>query len=108
MSVADLNALGEELLATAHTAKSGRASTTVRGHADKLRETLIALTAGQALSDHESPGEATLQVLRGSVRLTVAGEDDLPLTDGQLADIPLVRHGLVADEDSVVLLTVGR
>ncbi|WP_448221784.1 hypothetical protein [Gordonia iterans] len=33
---------------------------------------LFALAAGQVLHDHERPGEATLQVLRGDVLLTVA------------------------------------
>lgn len=108
MSVTDLNALGDELLTQAHQSASGRASTTVRGHADRLRETVIALAAGRELSDHESPGEATLQVLRGEVRLTVPdGSSELALRAGHRADIPDVRHGLTADTDAVILLTVA-
>ena len=42
------------------------------GHDHRLRQTLIALTAGQELAEHESPGEATLYVLAGAVRLTTA------------------------------------
>lgn len=108
MTVTNLPALCDELLATARTAHSGRAARTVRGHADRLRDTVIALTAGSELSDHESPGEATLQVLSGSVRLTVPGSPDaVTLTAGDLADLPPIRHGLAADTDSVVLLTVA-
>ena len=66
---------------------------------------MIALLAGQSLEEHESPGEATLQVLRGRVRL-VAGEASQDLETGRLAAIPPARHALEAPEDSVVLLTV--
>ncbi|WP_448221766.1 cupin [Gordonia iterans] len=108
MSVVDLNSLSEELLGQARAASSGRASATVRGHGDRFRETVIALAAGQVLHDHESPGEATLQVLRGDVRLTAPGSDDeVALRAGQRADIPPIRHGLAADSDAVVLLTVA-
>jgi quercetin dioxygenase-like cupin family protein len=34
---------------------------------------VLALDAGSSLDEHESPGEATIQVLRGQIRLT-AGE----------------------------------
>ena len=39
------------------------------GHEHVLRQTLIALTAGQKLDEHENPGEATVHVLHGRVRL---------------------------------------
>lgn len=42
------------------------------GHERSLRQTLIALRADARLDDHESPGDATLQVLAGRVLLTVA------------------------------------
>ena len=101
-----LSDLSDQLLATAHAEHSGRAATTLHGgrhHA--LRQTVIALTAGSKLSDHESPGEATLQVLRGAVRLT-ADSEEWSGGPGDLVVIPPERHGLTADEDSVVLLTV--
>ncbi len=34
-----------------------------------LRQPLTALTAGQKLDEHENPGEATVHVLHGRVRL---------------------------------------
>lgn len=113
MTTNNLFTLSDGLLAQAHEAPAGRASFTVRGHGDRLRETVIALVAGQALNDHESPGEATLQVLRGDVRITVPGGADPDvageeaLREGDRTDIPPVRHGLTADTDAVVLLTVA-
>ncbi|EGD55139.1 cupin [Gordonia neofelifaecis] len=107
MSSVSLPEVVEELLAEAREASSGRAGRTVRGHSDhRLRQTVIALRAGAELSDHESPGEATLQVLAGRVRLTCEA-GDWEGSAGALTDIPLVRHGLLADDDSAVLLTVA-
>ncbi|MFC0313961.1 cupin [Gordonia phosphorivorans] len=109
MTLTNLSELSDELLSAAHSARSGRSARTVRGHSDhRLRHTVIALAAGHDLADHESPGEATLQVLVGTVRLTVPDDpDELELHTGDLVDIPRVRHGLSADTDAVVLLTVA-
>jgi quercetin dioxygenase-like cupin family protein len=72
-----------------------------------LRQTAIALMDGSTLSDHENPGEATLQVLVGRVRLTwSAGSVDLD-TGGHVV-IPHERHGLLALTDAVVLLTAAK
>lgn len=107
MTATSLTALADELLVEARTHSSGRSARTVRGHSEhSLRHTVIALTAGSHLSDHESPGEATLQVLRGVVRLTCDG-GEWTGAEGDLTDIPDVRHGLIADTDSAVLLTVA-
>ena len=76
------------------------------GREHDLRQTLIALTAGRALGEHEAPGEATLQVLSGRVRLH-AGEDSWEGGDGDYLIIPPVRHDLEAVTDAVVLLTVA-
>ncbi|ALG85639.1 hypothetical protein [Gordonia phthalatica] len=107
MTDVNLTELTAELLDEARAAKSGRAAQTVRGHTEhRLRHTVIALTGGSELADHESPGEATLQVLSGSVRIT-APDGEWSGAAGALVDIPPVRHGLIADEDSAVLLTVA-
>ena len=106
MESTSLSTLTDELLELAHAAGSGRASRTVHGGTDHaLRQTVLALTAGRALAEHESPGEATLQVLRGRLRLTVDGES-WDGGAGELVTIPPARHGLTALEDSVGLLTV--
>ena len=101
-----LNDLAEEQLAAARTASSGRAAHTLHGgHDHLLRQTVIALAAGRDLAEHESPGQATLQVLRGRVRVRTA-DDEWRGAPGDLLIIPAQRHSLHADEDSVVLLTV--
>jgi quercetin dioxygenase-like cupin family protein len=77
------------------------------GHEHALRQTVIALTAGSALDEHENPGEATIQVLRGRVRLT-AGHVDWEGRTGDMLVVPDARHALQAIEDSAVLLTVSK
>ncbi len=59
----DLTALAEDHLAKARDSHAGRAAHTVDGgHGHALRQTVIALAAGHALAEHDSPGEAPLQV----------------------------------------------
>jgi quercetin dioxygenase-like cupin family protein len=106
MEPVSLSALAEDHLRRARKEASGRSAHTVfGGHDHRLRQTVIALRAGQSLEEHESPGEATLQVLVGRVVL-VAGATSQELVSGALAPIPPDRHALEAPEDSVVLLTV--
>lgn len=104
--VVSLTQLAQELLASAREAHSGRAARTLHGKSDgALRQTMIALAAGHALGEHESPGEATLQVLAGRVRLG-AGDESWEAPAGSYLIIPPMRHDLTALEDSVVQLTV--
>ena len=106
MDVVSLKTLCDEQLAAAAAAPAGRAARTVYGgHERKLRQTALALGAGRRLDDHESPGEATLLVLRGRVRLGTATET-AECGEGEYLVIPLERHNLEALQDSVVLLTV--
>jgi quercetin dioxygenase-like cupin family protein len=102
----DLAEVAAAELTTAREASAGRAARTLHGgrhHA--LRQTVVALRDGAALDDHESPGEATLQVLYGRVRLT-SPAGDVEAATGDLLVIPPTRHGLLALEDAAVLLTV--
>lgn len=106
MESISLTQLADEQLEAARSARAGRAAHTVHGgHDHLLRQTVIAMTAGTELAEHNSPGQATLQVLRGRVRVSTAG-DSWEGGPGDLLVIPLERHGLHADEESVVLLTV--
>lgn len=106
MEKISLTALAREHLETARATGSGRSAHTVYGgHEHALRQTLIALTGGSDLHEHESPGEATLQVVTGRVRLSTE-EAGWEGSAGDNIVIPRTRHGLHAIEDSVVLLTV--
>ncbi|WP_250572537.1 cupin domain-containing protein [Nonomuraea sediminis] len=71
-----------------------------------MRQTLLAIAAGHGLDEHESPGEATLQVLHGRVRLA-SGHHTWEGKAGDFLVIPPERHSLTAIDDSAVLLTVA-
>ncbi|WP_254813117.1 cupin [Streptomyces cavourensis] len=99
----DLNALADEHLTAARASAHGR-SAHLLIQEPPLRQTVIALTSGSALDEHNAPPAASLLVLRGTVRLTaVSGDAELPA--GTLHPIPQERHGLLALQDAVVLLT---
>ena len=102
----DLEQLADELLERARAESSGRAGRTLPHPVDGLRQTVIALTGGASLDEHESPGSASLMVLRGRARLA-AGADVIALGTHQLVPIPDRRHSLHAEEDAVVLLSVA-
>jgi quercetin dioxygenase-like cupin family protein len=108
MDTSSLHSLAEKHLAAAREASSGRSAHTVYGGHDRtLRQTVIALAAGQRLDEHENPGEATLHVLLGRVRM-VAGDDRAEAGAGDLIVVPQARHHLEALADSAVLLTVAK
>ncbi|OLT36537.1 LuxR family transcriptional regulator [Actinomadura sp. CNU-125] len=108
MQKLSLDAQARNLLTRASASSSGRAAETVYGgHEHVLRQTLIALTAGTGMSEHENPGEATVLVRAGRVRLT-SGDDAWDGIAGDLLIVPGARHALEAIEDSVVLLTVAK
>ncbi|HEX5878814.1 MAG TPA: YhjD/YihY/BrkB family envelope integrity protein [Actinomycetota bacterium] len=108
MEKLSLDALAREQMKAATAAPAGRSARTVYGgHEHVLRQTLMALTAGASMSEHENPGEATVHVLHGRVRLVadgVAWEG----RDGDLLIVPQAPHTLHALEDAAVLLTVAK
>lgn len=108
MNKLSLDALAREQMTQATTTGSGRSAETVYGgHEHALRQTLIAMTAGSTQTEHENPGEATVYVLQGRVRLA-AGDTSWEGRRGDLLIVPPARHELQAVEDSVVLLTVAK
>ncbi len=105
--VIDLQEAAAALLSEARTAKSGRAGRTLNpGAGAHLKQALLALTKGAVLADHESPGEATLQVITGHVHLSAADEVT-DLNTGGWTRIPPLRHGVEAITDTVLLITVA-
>ncbi|MEV4143463.1 cupin domain-containing protein [Amycolatopsis sp. NPDC049691] len=108
MEKSSLTDLVQQQLAGARASSSGRSAHTVYGgHGQVLRHTLLALAAGFSLDEHDNPGEATVLVLHGRVRL-IAGTTGGEGRPGELLIVPRARHSLAALEDSVVLLTVAK
>jgi len=103
-----LDAIAREQLERAKGASSGRSSSTVfGGHEQVLRQTVVALREGSSLTEHNSPGEATIIVLSGRVRLS-AGSTSWEGRKGDLLVIPPERHSLEALKDTVVVLTTAK
>ena len=101
-----LTALAREQLELALAASSGRSAHTVFGGSEhRLRQTLIALASGRMLDEHSNPGDATVHVLHGRVRLS-SGDDSWEAATGHLIAVPDAAHSLAALEDAVILLTV--
>lgn len=108
MQKISLEALARQQIDVAATAGGGHAADTVYGgHEKVLRQTVIGMIAHAVLAEHANPGEATVQVLHGRVRLT-AGDLSWEGRAGDLLIVPDARHSLQALEDSAVLLTVAK
>ena len=103
-----LTALADGLLSYALSASSRRGMRTVDGGRPHLPyQTLIALARGQRVDEHDNPGAATVQVLRGRVRVTV-GDDTTDGSPGQLLIMTGDQHMVTALDDAVVLLTAAK
>lgn len=72
-------------------------------HDGPLRQTVIALTKGVCLAEHNSPPAASIQMIQGAVRVT--GEEPVVLETGSVEALTHHRHAVEALEDSVFLLT---
>lgn len=107
MDKCSLQAKARELGEKASASKSGRAADTVfGGHEKRLRQTVIALREGAKLAEHESPGEATLLVISGRLRL-IAGETSWSGREWDFLVIPNTSHSVEAETDTVFVLTVA-
>ena len=103
----NLQAKARELAHKAAESSSGRAADTVfGGHEKRMRQTVIALRAGAAMAEHLSPGEATLLVINGRLRL-VAGETTWHGREWDFLVIPNAPHSVEADTDTTFVLTVA-
>jgi len=108
MDTISLETVARQQLTNAATAGGGHTAETVFGGREKvLRQTVIGMLEGSNLSEHENPGEATVYVLHGRVRLST---DEL-FWEGGTGDLiiaPAARHSLEALEHSAILLTVAK
>ncbi|MQY29717.1 cupin domain-containing protein [Nocardia aurantia] len=108
MDKKSLTAVARQQLKLAAGASSGRSSQTLYGgHTHSLRQTVIALTAGQSLAEHDTPGEATLQVISGTLIL-ISGANEWKGSPGDLLVLPAARHSVKALDDVAFLLTVAK
>ena len=108
MQKISLDALARQQMKLAATAGGGHTADTVYGgHEKVLRQTVIGMVGGAHLAEHANPGEATVLVLRGRVRLSAAGVS-WEAARGDLLIVPASRHSLEALENSAVLLTVAK
>lgn len=108
MQRVSLDASARQQLKQAATAGGGHTADTVfGGHEKVLRQTVIGMIEGAVLKEHANPGEATVQVLSGRVRLST-GDLSWEGRAGDLLIVPDARHSLEALVDSAVLLTVAK
>ena len=108
MQKISLEALARQQMKLAASAGGQHTADTVYGgHEKVLRQTLIGMIAGASLAEHENPGEATVLILHGRVRLSTANSF-WDAARGDLLIMPEGRHSLDALENSAVLLTVAK
>ena len=77
------------------------------GPTSTLTQTVIVMREGARLGEHESPGEATMLVLRGRLRVTTAGQS-WEVTQGELLELPLETHAVEALSEAAFLLTAAK
>lgn len=102
--MANLNELAESHLGAARAEERGR-SADVIAHDGPLRQTVIALRDGVRMDEHNSPPAASLQVLRGRVRVDLDNEMQGEFNEGELWILTHERHSVLALTDAVFLLT---
>jgi quercetin dioxygenase-like cupin family protein len=100
----DLTKCSSELLDKARADERGRSADLV-AQDGPLRQTIIALTDGSRMAEHNSPPAGSLQVLEGKVRVELGDEMQGELSAGELMILTHERHSVLALADSVFLLT---
>lgn len=67
---------------------------------------LFAFDAGQELTEHTNPNHALIQVLTGSLRMTLDGREETLRAGALLHMPPQLPHAVRADEPTTFLLTL--
>lgn len=102
--MANLKELTESHMVAARAEERGRSAELI-AHDGPLRQTVIALRDGVRMAEHNSPPAASLQVLKGRVRVDLDDESQGEFAEGELWILTHERHSVFALEDSVFLLT---
>lgn len=102
--MANLTELTESHMAASREEERGRSAELV-AHDGPLRQTVIALREGVRMAEHNSPPAASLQVLKGRVRVDLDDEAQGEFGEGELWILTHERHSVMALEDSAFLLT---
>lgn len=107
VQVADLNTAASELRAEPHDAVAGhRQIALVRE--GPVTVILFVFEAEGHLREHQTDGEVTIHVLKGTLQVEV-GDETHQLRGGQLLALaPSIRHSVQATVPSEMLLTVHR
>lgn len=98
-----LEARAQQHLEIARTSDRGLSSELIVSDGP-LRQSILALSAGAKLAEHNSPPAASIQMITGKVHVTAADEV-FEFAAGDIAALTHVRHGVTAIEDSCFLLT---
>ncbi|MEV4471311.1 hypothetical protein [Nonomuraea sp. NPDC049504] len=72
-----------------------------------MRQTVMALRQGEHMHEREHPGEVTVHVLHGLVRL-VAEPDSRDGLPGDVLVMPERRHRVEAVQECAILFTTAR
>ncbi|HEX8973230.1 LuxR family transcriptional regulator [Oryzihumus sp.] len=108
MDTTNLDQQVSELGDAAGKAGNGRSARMLYGGpTSTLTQTVIAMREGARLGDHESPGEATMLVLRGRLRVASQGQS-WEGAEGDLLELPLETHAVEAVTDAAFLLTAAK
>ncbi|MGP5054815.1 hypothetical protein ACTXJ3_06920 [Brachybacterium paraconglomeratum] len=70
-----------------------------------LQQTILALTEGTRLTEHEGEVPASLYLMHGAIR--VEAPEPFVIQQGELHELPDRRRAVVAVEDTVMLLTAA-
>lgn len=96
----------EVLRALAASSDAGRAAKTLVKEGP-LRVTLVALSQGATLEEHQVRGPVTIHGLRGQLRLTTS-QGDVDVKAGELIALDAgVAHSAMAVDDCAFLITVA-
>ena len=87
-------------------AQPGQIVSRTRAQTPYVSVTLFAFAEGEAISTHDSAGDAMVQVLEGTGRFTVGGEEHLVHAGEALVMPAGIPHAVFAPEAFKMLLTV--